>query len=124
MGLPGRAGVMPRPPGPAPGPCPTRLLRNSESAVTTVHHPTRWPFTLVALSMLSVVLAACVGGDGSAAGPSGPPSGVVSSGSMPPPPSGPSEPQPNMIAPQPAVQLRPQRWTRAEPERGGSQVLV
>ena len=82
------------------------------------------PFAALTLSLATLTLAACVGSDGDSAAPQSPPSGVVSSGQLPPPPRIPTEPTPNAITPQSAVDLRRQRWTLAEPVPGTTEVLV
>ena len=76
-----------------------------------------------------VALAACAQGsgghgNGNQAGPGAPGSGVVSSGPLPPPGTSPADPTPNVVAPEPAVDLHRERWTSVEPVRGGHEVLV
>jgi hypothetical protein len=66
-------------------------------------------------------LAACA----TPAGPSGPDSGVVSSGPLPYPSGSPGTfPPPNTVVPEPAVQLRRERWTQVVPVPGTNQIEV
>lgn len=88
------------------------------------HRPASWPLTIGALALLTAVLTACAGADGSQASPQAPPSGVVSSGPIPLPSGSPPEPTPNLISPGPALDLRPQRWVKAQVEAGSSQILI
>lgn len=82
------------------------------------------PLAAVTLILAAVTLTACAGDAGLAA-PQSPPSGVVSSGPLPPPPASASpEPTPNSMTPQAAVDLHRQPWTRAEPVPGTSDVDV
>jgi len=85
--------------------------------------------TAVTIAPLAVLLAlaACAensGGNGNQAEPGAPDSGVVSSGPLTPGPPSSASPSPNVVTPEPAVDLRRTRWTSVEPADGGREVLV
>ena len=82
--------------------------------------------TIASLAVLLAV-AACAqssGGNGGQAEPGAPGSGVVSSGPLPPSSASPVVPTPNVVSPEPAVDLHRHRWTSVDPVSGTRDVLV
>lgn len=81
----------------------------------------------VASLVVLLALTACAqtsGGNGDQAAPGAPDSGVVSSGPLPPAGASPGTPSANVVTPEPAVDLHPERWNRVEPVPGTPEVLV
>ena len=71
--------------------------------------------------VILLALAACA----TPAGPSGPDTGVVSSGPLPYPSGTPTtSPPSNTMVPEPAVELHRERWTQVAPVPGTKQIQV
>lgn len=77
-----------------------------------------WGFATAAL-----VIGVCAGCATSSAVPSGPHTGVVSSGPLPDP-TGSLTPSPNQVSPEPAVDLHRERWAAVTPVPGVAALAV
>ncbi|HEY5820466.1 MAG TPA: hypothetical protein VIT20_00730 [Propionibacteriaceae bacterium] len=91
-----------------------------------VHTPGRaLGLPVVPTLLLVAALAACSGpSNASPAAPTSDPTGVVSSGPMPAPTGPAPTPGTNSISPEPAVDLRKERWTEASPVTDSALVRV
>jgi hypothetical protein len=81
-------------------------------------------FTSLAALLAITACAQASGGKGGQADPGAPNSGMVSSGPLPSGGASLASPAPNAVSPEPAVDLRRERWSRVEAVGKGADVLV